>query len=139
MAHFISLQKLPSAKEMAQLLVQHVFHLYGLPLHIVSNRRPQFFSVFWSEFCKLLGAAPSLSLSFLQQSNGQMERMNQDLDVALRCMGTLLHGSLSWHGWRMCITLYPARQWCCHHLSVCMVISLLCSYRLTVMFPIHLL
>lgn len=47
MAHFVPLPKLLSAKENAQLLVQHVFHLHVLPLDVVSDRGPQFSSVFW--------------------------------------------------------------------------------------------
>ena len=50
-AHFIPLPKLPSAKETAELMLQHVFRLYGLPNDIVSDRGPQFTSRFWREFC----------------------------------------------------------------------------------------
>ena len=48
--HFIPLPKLPSFKEMAQVLVQHVFHLHGLPLEVTSDRGPQFTSAFWRGF-----------------------------------------------------------------------------------------
>lgn len=45
-AHFIPLPKLPSAKEMAQLMVQHVFRIHGLPVDMVSDWGPRFsFSV----------------------------------------------------------------------------------------------
>lgn len=40
MTHFIPLQKLPSPKETAQLLVQHVFRFHGLPTDVVSDRGP---------------------------------------------------------------------------------------------------
>lgn len=86
MAHFVPLLKLPTAKDTAQLLVQHVFQLHSLPLDVMSHRGPQFSSVFWSEFCKLLWVTPSLSSGFYPQSNGQTERMNQDLEVSLWCM-----------------------------------------------------
>ena len=36
-AHFIPLPKLPSAKETAQLMVQHVFRIHGLPVDMVSD------------------------------------------------------------------------------------------------------
>lgn len=42
MAYFVPLQKLPSAKETAQFLVQHVFHLHALPMDVVSDRWPSF-------------------------------------------------------------------------------------------------
>ena len=40
--HFVPLPKLPTALEMANLLVVHVFRLHGIPLNIMSDRGPQF-------------------------------------------------------------------------------------------------
>lgn len=88
MAHFVALPKLPSAKETAELMLQHVFRLHGLPTDVVSDRGPQFTSVFWREFCTLLGAKVSLSSGYHPQSNGQTERTNQQMEAALRCMVT---------------------------------------------------
>ncbi|KAI5086375.1 hypothetical protein C0J45_23376, partial [Silurus meridionalis] len=88
MAHFIPLPKLPSAKETAQLLLQHVFRLHGLPSIIVSDRGPQSTANFWKEFCRLLGISVSLSSGFHPQTNGQAERLNQDLETALRILCT---------------------------------------------------
>uniref|UniRef100_A0A9J7YQW1 Gypsy retrotransposon integrase-like protein 1 n=1 Tax=Cyprinus carpio carpio TaxID=630221 RepID=A0A9J7YQW1_CYPCA len=42
-AHFIPLPKLPSAQETAQIMVDHVFKIHGLPSDIVSDRGPQFY------------------------------------------------------------------------------------------------
>ncbi|KAL2095539.1 hypothetical protein ACEWY4_007687 [Coilia grayii] len=88
MAHFVPLPKLPSAKETAQAVQQHVFHLHGIPADVVSNRGPQFTSSFWKEFCRLLGATVSLTSGFHPQANGQSERANQELEKALRCMAS---------------------------------------------------
>lgn len=88
MAHFIPLSKLPSAKETAQIVLQNVFWLHGLPTDIVSDRGPQFTSVFWREFCSLLGATVSLSSGYHPQSNGQTERINQQMETVLRCMAS---------------------------------------------------
>ncbi len=60
-ARFIPLPKLPSAKETAELLMNHVFRVFGIPLDIVSDRGPQFSFRFWGAFCKLVGATASLS------------------------------------------------------------------------------
>lgn len=68
--HFVALSKLPSALETANLLVDHVFRLHGLPADIVSDRGPQFTSQVWRQFCKCLGATVSLSSGFHPQSNG---------------------------------------------------------------------
>ncbi len=85
-AHFIPLPKLPSAKETAVTVVDHVFRLHGLLMDVVSDRGPQFVSKFWQEFCKLLGTTVSLSSGFHPQSNGQTERANQYLERVLRCL-----------------------------------------------------
>ncbi len=96
-AHFIPLPKLPSAKETAVTVVDHVFRIHGLPMDVVSDRGPQFVSKFWREFCRLLGASVSLSSGFHPQSNGQTERANQDLERVLRCLVTQNPASWSQH------------------------------------------
>ncbi|XP_057191808.1 uncharacterized protein LOC130555532 [Triplophysa rosa] len=60
-AHFIPLPKLPSTREMSQLMVDHGFRLHGLPVDVVSDRGPQFISRFWKEFCRQIWASASLS------------------------------------------------------------------------------
>ncbi|KAI2665690.1 Transposon Tf2-9 polyprotein [Labeo rohita] len=42
--HFIPLPKLPSARETALAVVDHVFRIHGLPTDVVSDRGPQFVS-----------------------------------------------------------------------------------------------
>ncbi len=80
------LPKLPSARETAVAVIDHVFRVHGLPTDVVSDRGPQFVSKFWSEFCRLLGATVSRSSGYHPQSNGQTERANQDLERMLRCV-----------------------------------------------------
>ncbi len=79
-AHFIPLPKLPSARETATVVLDHVFRIHGLPVNVVSDRGPQFVSRFWTEFCRQLGATASLSSGYHPQTNGQAERANQDLE-----------------------------------------------------------
>lgn len=86
--HFVPLSKLPSAKETAVLVMNHVFRVHGLPCDVVSDRGPQFVSAFWREFCRCLGATSSLSSGFHPQTNGQTERANQDLERVLRCLSS---------------------------------------------------
>lgn len=75
-----------SALETANLLIQHVFRLHGIPQDIVSDRGPRFSSQVWKAFCQALGASASLSSGYHPQTNGLMERANQDLESALRCI-----------------------------------------------------
>ena len=84
--HFIPLPKLPSVKDTARLMVQHVFKIHGLPVEVVSDRGPQFTSSFWKAFCNLIGASVCLSSGFHPQSNGQTERANQQVETVPRCV-----------------------------------------------------
>lgn len=59
-ARFIPLPKLPTAKETAELVVNHVFRVFGIPQDIVFDRGPQFSSRFWRAFCQSLGATVSI-------------------------------------------------------------------------------
>ena len=92
--HFIPLPKLPSAKEMSRVVIEHVFRLHGMPEDVVSDRGPQFTSRFWREFCQQMGANVSLSSGFHPQTDGQTELANQDLGRALRCM--VSHNPSTW-------------------------------------------
>ena len=94
---FIPLPKLPSAFETASLIFTHVFRVFGLPQDIVSDRGPQFTSQVWRAFCRLLGATASLSSGFHPQSNGQTERLNQDLETTLRSLAR--DNPASWSSW----------------------------------------
>lgn len=100
MVHLIPLKKLPSAKEMGEILAREVFRLHGLPSNIVSDRGPQFVSRFWREFCSLLGISISLSSGFHPQTDGQTERANQEMETKLRVLCGLdpskWSQSLSW-------------------------------------------
>lgn len=60
--------------------------LHGFPLDMVSVQGPQFVSNFWNTFCNLVGATVSLSSGYHPQSNGQSERLNQELEKGLRCL-----------------------------------------------------
>ena len=84
--HLIALPKLPSARETADALVSHVYRLHGTPESIVSDRGPQFISKIWKAFCRALNCSACLSSGFHPQSNGQNERLNQEIEATLRCL-----------------------------------------------------
>jgi transposase InsO family protein len=76
--------KTTTAKDMAQLFIDHVYRSRGAPTTIVSDRGPQFISTFWHELCRILGVKLKLSTAFHPQTDGQTEIMNQYLDQRLR-------------------------------------------------------
>ncbi|XP_077429679.1 uncharacterized protein LOC144056607 [Vanacampus margaritifer] len=97
MVRFLALSKLPSAKETAEVMIKHVFRVYGFPRDIVSDRGPQFVSRFWKEFCRLIGAKASLTSGYHPEANGQSERLNQQLETGLRCLVSQNPASWSKH------------------------------------------
>ncbi|KAL0147986.1 hypothetical protein M9458_056713 [Cirrhinus mrigala] len=96
----IPLKGLPTALETAEILFNHVFHYYGIPEDIISDRGPQFISRVWRSFFRLLGVTISLSSGYHPQTNGQTERKIQEVGRFLR---TFCHGHQdSWNqflGW----------------------------------------
>uniref|UniRef100_A0A8C6MBY8 Gypsy retrotransposon integrase-like protein 1 n=1 Tax=Nothobranchius furzeri TaxID=105023 RepID=A0A8C6MBY8_NOTFU len=84
--HLVPLKSLPSSTETANLLIKHLFRLHGLPSEILSDRGPQFVSRVWSDFATHLGAKVCLTSGFHPQTNGQVERMNQEQEAMLRCI-----------------------------------------------------
>ncbi len=80
----IPLPKLPTALETAEHLCNYVFRFYGLPEDIVSDRGPQFTSRLWAAFFKALEVNISLTSGYHPQSNGQADKLNQELVRFLR-------------------------------------------------------
>ena len=68
----------------AQLLLQNVWKLHGLPLSLTSDRGPQFISGVWKNLCKILGISANLSTSFHPETDGQSEIANQEMERHLR-------------------------------------------------------
>lgn len=85
MAHFVPCNETITASSTAELFLQNVFKLHGLPDDIVSDRGPQFRSHFWTALLDLLGIKANRSTAYHPQSDGQTERVNQTLEQYLRC------------------------------------------------------
>ena len=73
-----------SAEATAKILIQYVFRTHGLPSSITSDRGPQFVSLVWQAFCRILGIKCKLSTAFHPETDGQTERANQDIERQLR-------------------------------------------------------
>ena len=73
-----------TAKETSQLYIDHVWKRTGLPKKVISDRGPKFASKAMREIWEKLGVKPSLSTAFHPQTDGETERVNQDLEQYLR-------------------------------------------------------
>jgi hypothetical protein len=82
--HFVACKEEVSAKEFAELYVDHVFRLHGLNREFITDRDTCFTSAFWQEVTVLLGTRTVMSSSFHPQTDGQTERVNQTLEMYLR-------------------------------------------------------
>lgn len=69
---------------LARLLRDHVWSRFGIPRVIISDRGPQFASNFTKDLAKLLGVQLAISTAYHPQSDGQSERMNQEIEKYLR-------------------------------------------------------
>jgi hypothetical protein len=76
LVHFVACEEEVSAKEFAELYVDHVFRLHGLSREFITDRDPRFTSAFWQEVTVLLGTRIVMSSSFHPQIDGQTERVN---------------------------------------------------------------
>jgi len=82
--HFIPTHTTATALGSAQLYLQHVWKLHGLPLSVLSDCGPQFMSQFMCELYCLLSIKVTASTTYHPQTDGQTEHVNQELEQYLR-------------------------------------------------------
>ena len=82
--HFVATTEGTSVEGLARLFRDNVWKLYRLPESVVSDRGPQFAAELTKELNQILGIEMRLSTAFHPQTDGQMERMNQELEQYLR-------------------------------------------------------
>jgi len=84
MMHFVATTEGTLAKGLTRLLRDNVWKLHGLPESVVSDRRPQFAAELTKELNRMLGIKTKLLTAFHPQTDGQTERMNQELERYLQ-------------------------------------------------------
>ena len=73
-----------SAEGIARIFVDQWWRQFGTPSKIISDRDTRFCSMFWKEFCRLVGTKAALTTAFHPQANGQAEMSNQIAETCLR-------------------------------------------------------
>ena len=83
---------LPCKEEMdslgvAQLYLKKVFPYVGIPDKVILDRDPRFTSKLFKEVCDLLKIKQNVSSMYHPQMDGQSEKMNQHMEMALQIFG----------------------------------------------------
>jgi len=97
MGHFIPTTERTSAEGLARLFRDNVWKLHGLPDSIISDRGLQFAAGIMKKLNCMLGIETKLSTAFHPQTDGQTERMNQELEQYLRMF--IDHRQEQWPEW----------------------------------------
>ena len=84
MAHFIPTKETVEAPQVANLFIQNVCCLHGMPYSIISDRDVHFSSHFWRQIFAKLHVSLNMSSGDHPQTDGQTERVNQILEDTLR-------------------------------------------------------
>jgi len=97
MTHFVATTEGTTAEGLARLFRDNVWKLHRLPESVVSDRGPQFAAELTKELNKMLGIQTKLSMAFHPQTDGQTERMNQELEQYLWFF--IEHRQKDWPEW----------------------------------------
>jgi len=70
-------------RKLAQIYIDEIVRLHGVPSNIVSDRDPRFTSRFWQTLQEALGTKLKRSSTYHPQTDGQSERTIQSLEDLL--------------------------------------------------------
>jgi hypothetical protein len=83
-AHYLPVRTNYGGEKLAQIYVDNIVKLHGVPSRIVSDRGTQFTSRFWKGLHKAMGTKLDFSSAYHPQTDGQTERVNQIMEDMLR-------------------------------------------------------
>ncbi|KAI5324066.1 hypothetical protein L3X38_033139 [Prunus dulcis] len=83
-AHFLPVRANYTLNKLAQLFIDEIVRLHGVPVSITSDRDPRFTSRFWTKLHEAFGTQLQFSTAFHPQTDGQSERTIQTLEDMLR-------------------------------------------------------
>lgn len=80
----IALKDTATAEDVARVMHQRIFRQRGYPDSIVSDRGTQFNNKFTKELAKALGINLKYGTAYHKETDGQTERVNQEVEIYLR-------------------------------------------------------
>jgi hypothetical protein len=72
-----------NTKKYAEIYLEQIIRLHGIPKTIISNGGAQFVARFWEQLQQTLGTKLIRSFAYHPQTDGQTERINQILEDML--------------------------------------------------------
>ncbi|MCH89977.1 retrotransposon protein, partial [Trifolium medium] len=96
-AHFIAFKTGTLIPKLAEIYVDQIVRLHGIPSSIVSDRDPRFTSRFWESLQEAVGTKLRTSSAYHPQTDGQSERTIQLLEDLLRAC--VLENGGNWDSW----------------------------------------
>ncbi|KAI3505892.1 hypothetical protein L1887_28214 [Cichorium endivia] len=96
-AHFLPIREDYKTERLAQIYIDRIVALHGVPLSIISDRDSRFTSRFWQILQKALGTQLNLSTAYHPQTDGQTERTIQTLEDMLRACAIEFKGNWDTH------------------------------------------
>src|SRR5882672_9097971 len=82
----IPCSKTTNSAQLIQLLIHDIFSWFGLPDKNILDHGPQFASQLFQQTCQALGICSALSTAFHPQTDGESERVNQEIGTYLRLL-----------------------------------------------------
>ena len=84
MSHFVATTEKTMVEGLVKLFRDNIWKLHGLPESVILDRGPQFAAGLMKKLNKMLGIETKLSMAYHPETDGQTERMNQELEQYLR-------------------------------------------------------
>jgi hypothetical protein len=92
--HFIPVDSTLRVEKYAEIYIDQVVRLHGIPKTTISDRGAQFVARFWEQLQESLGTKLIRSSAYHPQNDGQTERVNQILEDMLRTCA--IHYAKKW-------------------------------------------
>jgi hypothetical protein len=96
-AVFLPCRTTVTGQEVAKLYYDNIYRWFSLPSKVISDRDPQFTSLFAKALAQQLGIKQNMSLAFHPQTDGLSERTNQWVEQYL-CL-TINSAQTDWSNW----------------------------------------